>query len=112
MREAAGAVPIDGMIAAAATMAPNTTYGASRKSGEAFSRDHRILVEELADAAVGLQHARGAAVLQPGAAQVHPAERRGARRDASAIPANGSTSPRIHSTSASSTTSVTKLYSR
>ena len=30
-------VPIEGMIAAAITMAPNTTYGASRNSGEAFS---------------------------------------------------------------------------
>ena len=30
-------VPIDGITAAAATIAPNTTYGAMRNSGEALS---------------------------------------------------------------------------
>ncbi len=46
-------VPIDGMIAAAPTIEPNTTYGAKRNSGEALLGDHGVLVEQLANAAIG-----------------------------------------------------------
>ena len=79
-------VAIEGMTAAAVTMAPNTTYGASRNSREAFSRHHRVLVEQLADAAVGLQDAGRGLVLQPRAALIDPAENSGAAASASSDP--------------------------
>ncbi len=72
--------------------------------------DHRILVKELANAAVGQPEARRATVLQPRATLVDPAEkerRRRERRDQ--LEHLGEDLDRPHSTSASSTTSVTKL---
>ena len=107
-------VPIEGMIAAAATMVANTTYGAARNSPEAFVRDHGLLVEQLVDAAIGLQQARCTAVLQPGAALVHPADegRRRQRRAKTISSSWVSGGETVHSTIHSSTIRVTKLYSR
>ena len=106
-------VPIEGMIAAAHTMVPNTTYGATRNSGEALRGEHRVLVKELANAAIRLQQARRRLVLQPGAALVDPADeqRRGQQRGEHFENLREPVQ-RTHSTSASSTSRVTKLYSR
>ena len=45
------------------------------KQGRGVGRDHRILVEELADAAIGQHERRGRFVLQPRAALIHPSEK-------------------------------------
>jgi hypothetical protein len=48
-------VPIDGMIAAAQTMEPNTAYGANRKSGDALSASTASLWKSLWIARYGSQ---------------------------------------------------------
>ena len=107
-------VPIEGMIAAARTIVPNTTYGRDAKQRRGVRREHGVLVEELADAAIRQQQRRRRLVLQPGAALVDPAQeqRRGQRAQRARSRTCVSQSNAAHSTSASSTSSVTKLYSR
>ncbi len=108
-----GSVLIDGMIAAATTIVPNTTYGAARNSGEASCASTASLWNSLWIARYGSQQARRGAVLQPGAALRDPADeqRRDGerRRDLEQLGQDGGP---VHSTSASSATSVRKLYSR
>jgi hypothetical protein len=73
-------------------------------------RDHGVLVQELAQHAIGLQHAGAAPVLQPGAALIDPAqqqrcgENRQQRLEHAEQDVRGA-----HSTNASSATSVAKL---
>ena len=104
-------VPIDGMMAAAHTIEPNTTYGAKRNSGDAFAASTASLWNSLWIVAIRLpacsardlfcSHARHC-VIQPtnsGATAI-------AASTSSACVSQGS---EAHSTSPSSTISVTKL---
>ena len=84
----------------------------AKEAGGALG-DHRVLVKELANAAVGKPDARGASVLQPRAALVDPTEKeRCGREGRDELECLGENLDRLHNMSARSTMSVTKLYSR
>src|SRR5262249_21854509 len=92
---------------------PEHDIGREPEEGGSARGHHRVLVQELADAAVREPDARRLAGLQPGAALIDPAEkerRRGEGGDD--LEHLRDDLDRRHSTSASSTTRVTKPYSR
>src|SRR5271165_2699442 len=88
---------------------PEHDVGRETEQRGSAGGDDRILVKQLANPAIDLQHARCAAVLQPGAALIDPAEveRRGQERGRD-LEYLREQLDRPHSTSANSTISVTK----
>ena len=106
-------VPIEGMITAATHHRAEHDVGRDAKQRRRVRGDHRVLVKELANAAIGQPQARGATVLQPCAALVDPAdEQRCGGECGDQLQHLREDFDRLHSTSASSAISVTKLYSR
>ena len=75
-------VPIEGMMPAATHHRAEDDVGRYAKQRRSILRDHRVLVEELANAAVGQPDARRTSVLQPRPTLIHPAEKQRRGREA------------------------------
>ena len=97
-----------------AGQAAEDEVGRGAEQGARAMSEHDLLLEQLGEHAVGLQHPRAAAVLQPGAALVDPAheERREQHRKHQFGQLGGECGEVAHRVKVSSTSSVTKLNSR